>query len=117
MVSSPTLALEALDLQIQRSLIARIQQAARTYNSAPPECDAAPLQLYLSALEGLAEYVITRWRGAEILHQDHAAPRAESSRTAPLPFRAEPFVPLILRGRKPRARKSRIQDELNSGAA
>jgi hypothetical protein len=52
-----------LDLQIQHSLVARIRQAAHSYQAAPTETRA--LESYVTALESLAAYVSAKCREAQ----------------------------------------------------
>jgi hypothetical protein len=54
---------EELDKSIQFSLVTKIRHAANTYRAAPASSSAEALDTYLAALESLAEYVGSKWRG------------------------------------------------------
>jgi hypothetical protein len=60
---------QEMDLRIQWSLITRIKAAARVYRSATAAGSAESLKDYLSALEGLVEYIATRCRGSVIFEE------------------------------------------------
>ena len=62
----PRSSTQELDLRIQLSLVTSIRHAASAYHAAPATGAPAALEAYLSALESLAEYVATKWRGERI---------------------------------------------------
>jgi hypothetical protein len=80
-------AAQETDLLIQRSLIIRIQAAAKVHKSASTGGHQEPLKSYLSALESLAEYVATRCRGAAVFDEVKAAGHQEDVVQAPVKTR------------------------------
>ena len=69
----PRSSTQELDLRIQLSLVTSIRHAGSAYNAAPAAAAPAALETYLSALEGLAEYVAAKWRGARVFNETPVA--------------------------------------------
>jgi len=63
---------EELDLHIQFSLVARIRQAAKAYRATPAAVSPPAMAAYVCALESLAEYVTSKWRGSQVLEESQA---------------------------------------------
>lgn len=62
---------QILDKDIQVCLVHKIRQTANVYHGTPGSQEA--LDLYLDALERLAEYVSVKWRGERMVHNIAAA--------------------------------------------
>jgi len=87
---------QELDQSIQVSLVSRIRHAATVYNAAPANSPEA-LDIYLAALEGLADYVAAKWRGAEVAPAAPAATQRVPG-NGTLPIRQESLRRLIAFG-------------------
>jgi hypothetical protein len=77
-----------LDMQIQLSLVAKIRQAAQRYKSEPAEEGSSALLSYIAALEGLAEHIEAKTRGARLAYETEL--RAERFRKLPMSETSKP---------------------------
>jgi hypothetical protein len=87
----PRSSTQELDQRIQLSLVTSIRHAASAYNAAPETAAPAALETYLSALEGLAEYVAAKWRGARVFNETPVA--GQQGRTNHSIARVTPIAP------------------------
>jgi hypothetical protein len=92
-----------LDMQIQLSLVAKIRQAAQRYKSEPAEEGSTALLSYIAALEGLAEHIEAKTRGARLAYETE--------------LRAERLKLPISETAKPRPGQRVIQFPASNGAS
>ena len=89
----PTPNQQELDRRIQHSLVDRVRHASRDYRTA-----SAPLEVYLAALEELADYVGARCQQTRpVLQFPLAKPSARRTRSLPKQENSARVIPFAAR--------------------